>query len=65
MPKDIVEDLGLSEGAAVTFEKRDGVVVMKKMKTRADPILEIMSWNPKRTGRLQRVREEEIKEIWG
>lgn len=64
LPKDMVEDLGLTEGTAVAFEERNGVIVMRKMATKADPLLEMMSWNPKRRGRPQPVREKEIKEIW-
>ena len=63
LPKDIAEELGLVEGSAVAFKKKKGVVLMKKVKKSEDVLREMMSWNPKRAGRLSPVKESEIKEI--
>lgn len=64
LPKEVVEELGLAEGTAVAFEKRDGRVIMKKVKKNEDTLREAMAWNPGRTRRPRPVREREIKEIW-
>jgi len=65
LPKEVVEELGLAEGAAVTFEKRRGAMIMKKVEKKEDPLRKVMSWNPRRIRRPQPVREREVKEIWG
>ena len=64
LPKDIVEDLDLKEGASVVFERRKGAVVMRKARKEKDLLREMMSWNPTRVRKLQPVMEREIKEIW-
>lgn len=64
LPKEIAEELGLIEGTAVAFKKGKGIVIMKKVEKTEDTLREVMSWNPKRTGRLAAVKESEIKEIW-
>ena len=65
MPKEIAEELGLAEGTAVAFERRKDIVIMKKATGQKDSLREMMSWDPARTKRPQRVTESEIKEIWG
>ncbi len=65
LPKDVVEELGLAEGAAVAFERKGGVVIVKKVADSEDPLRGVMSWNPKRTKKAQTVRERDVKEIWG
>lgn len=64
MPKDIAEELGLSEGTTVTFESRKDVVIMKKVTKEKDALHEMMLWNPTRMRRPKPVRESEVKEIW-
>lgn len=64
LPKDIAEELGLVEGSTVAFKKEKDAVIIKKVEETEDSLREIMSWNPKRTGKLKPVKEDEIKEIW-
>jgi len=64
LPKEIVEELDLDEGTAVAFERRRGVVIMKKVGRGEDSLREAMAWNPKRVRKPQPVREEEVREIW-
>jgi AbrB family looped-hinge helix DNA binding protein len=65
LPKEMAEELGLVEGSSVSFKKeRDTVVLRKIADANDDPLREIMSWNPKRRGKPQAVKEREIKEIW-
>lgn len=65
LPKEIAEELGLAEGTAVTFKRRNDTLIVKKVTGEKDSLREMMSWDPARTKRPQRVREREIKEIWG
>jgi AbrB family looped-hinge helix DNA binding protein len=65
LPKEIAEELGLAEGTAVAIERRKDMVIIKKAMGQKDPLREMMSWDPARTKRPQRVTEREIKEIWG
>lgn len=65
LPKEIAEELGLAEGTAVAFERRKDTVIMKKATGLKDALREMMLWDPARTKRPQRVKESEIKEIWG
>lgn len=64
LPRDVAEELGLVEGSAVTFKKGKGVVIVRRAETTEDELREIMSWNPKRAGKLTPVKERELKEIW-
>ena len=64
LPKDLAEDLGLIEGSKVVFRKEKDVVVLKKLEESDDSLREMMSWNPKRTGKLKPVKEIEVKGIW-
>ena len=64
LPRDIAEELGLSQGSEVLFERGGGGVMIRKAKKAEDKLLEAMSWNPKRTRRVRPVSEAEVKEIW-
>jgi len=64
VPKEMADELGLSEGTTVKFLKgKDGIIV-KKIEGTADNLKEVMSWNPKRTGEPESIEESEIKTIW-
>ena len=65
LPREITEDLGLTEGSSVAFEKGRGVIILKKASKKEDPLSDMMSWNPKRSRKVLPVNENEIKEIWG
>jgi len=61
----MAEKLGLAEGTSLTFEnKKDAIIMRKETKKKGDALREMMSWNPTRTRRPQRVAENEVKEIW-
>ena len=64
LPRDVAEELGLVEGSGVTFEKGKGMVIIKKAGKKEDMLRKMMSWNPKRTGKVVPVKEGEVKEIW-
>lgn len=64
VPKEMADELGLSEGTMVAFQKgKDGIIV-KKIEGTAESLNEIMSSNPKRTGKPESIEESEIKRIW-
>ena len=65
LPKDMAEKLGLAEGTSLTFESKKDAIIMRKEMKKKDALREMMSWNPTRTKRPQRVAESEVKEIWG
>jgi len=65
IPKEISEALGLTEGSVVAFRRAKGTVIVKKVEGTGDHLVDAMSWNPKRTGRPEAVREREVKRIWG
>ena len=64
LPKDIAEELGLSRGSEVVFERGKGGVTVRKAQRAKDKLLEAMSWNPKRVRKVRPVREAEVKGIW-
>lgn len=63
LPKEKADEPGLAEGTTVAFERRRGLVIMKNVTGQKDSLREMMLWDPPRTKRPQRVRENEIKEI--
>ena len=65
LPREVVEELDLAEGTAVAFEKKNGVVVIKKAKRKEDSLKELMEWNPVRTRKPRPIIEREVKEVWG
>lgn len=64
VPKEIADELGFSEGTMVAFRKGKEGIIVKKIKGPANNLREIMSWNPKRTGKPEPIKESEIKRIW-
>ena len=64
IPKNLAEELGLRKGSVVVFRKDDDTLLVKKAKKKVDSLEEVMSWSPSRTGRPERIREREMKDIW-
>jgi bifunctional DNA-binding transcriptional regulator/antitoxin component of YhaV-PrlF toxin-antitoxin module len=64
LPKDIAEELGLVEGNVVAFRKQKDAVIVTKVEKTEDSLRQMMSWNPKRTGKAKPVKEDDIKRIW-
>ncbi len=64
LPRGVLEELGASKGDAVAFEKRGKDFVMVKVSHKGERLEEIMDWNPKRTGKIERVSPKTMKEIW-
>jgi len=64
LPKDIADELGVSRSDAVVFEKRGKEFVVTKALSKTDRLEEIMDWNPRRTGKVERVTPKGMKEIW-
>jgi len=64
LPKDVLDELGASEGDMVIFEKRGKDFTIVKKSSRGERLEEIMDWNPKRTGKIERVSPKTMKEIW-
>ncbi|MCP8314207.1 MAG: AbrB/MazE/SpoVT family DNA-binding domain-containing protein [archaeon] len=64
IPKHLAEEIGLTKGDKVIFEKKKQFLMIKKAKAPEKRLDEIMSWNPKRTGKPEPVSPREMKEIW-
>ncbi len=64
VPKSLADDFGFRKGTTVVFRKEKGTILMKKVDEPTDRLEEIMTWNPKRTGKVERISEKEMKEIW-
>ncbi len=64
IPKRLVEELGLSRGDAVVFDRVGEHFVVRKLKGPKKRLEEIMGWDPKRTAKPERVSPEEMKKIW-
>ncbi|MCJ7505494.1 AbrB/MazE/SpoVT family DNA-binding domain-containing protein [Candidatus Bathyarchaeota archaeon] len=64
LPKEVLEEIGASRGDAVVFEKRGRELMVMKASSKRERLEEIMDWNPKRTGRVERVSPKAMKEIW-
>ena len=64
LPRDVAEDLGVTKGDSVVFEKRGENYVVARGGSRRGRLEDIMDWNPTRTGKLQEVTPSDMKEIW-
>ncbi len=64
IPKHLAEELGLTKGDKISFEKKKQSLIIKKAKASEKRLDEIMSWNPKRMGKPEPVSPQEMKEIW-
>ena len=64
LPKDVLEQLGASKGDAVIFERRGKDLVLMTAPSKREQLGEIMDWNPKRTGKIERVSPKAMKGIW-
>jgi len=65
IPKHLAEEIGLTKGDKVVFDKKDKqFLIIKKAKAPEKRLDEIMSWNPKRMGKPEPVSPREMKEVW-
>ena len=64
LPKQLAEELGLSKGDAVVFEKRGKDYVVTKPASKKERLEEIMDWNPTRSGKIEAVTPKLMKGIW-
>lgn len=64
IPKRLVEELELGKGDAVIFEKVGEHFVVKKLKAPGKRLEGVMSWDPERTAKPERVSPQEMKRIW-
>jgi len=65
LPKELTEELGVSRGDAVVFERKGrDYVVGRASSLKKDRLEEIMEWNPERTGKPDKVSPKSMKDIW-
>ena len=64
LPKELAEELGVSMGDMVVFERRGKDFVVVKASSKRERLEEVMDWNPERTGKPESVSPKEMKGIW-
>jgi len=64
IPKHVAEELNLSKGDVVAFEKREHLFVVRKVEFAKKRLEEVMDWDPERTDEPEPVSPREMKEIW-
>jgi AbrB family looped-hinge helix DNA binding protein len=64
LPKELAEELGVSRGDLVVFERKGKSFVVGKSSSKKDRLEEIMEWNPERTGKPESVTPKSMKGIW-
>jgi bifunctional DNA-binding transcriptional regulator/antitoxin component of YhaV-PrlF toxin-antitoxin module len=64
LPREVLEELDASRGDTVVFEKKGKDFVVTKTSSKTKRLEEVMDWNPKRTGRVEKVSPKTMKEIW-
>lgn len=64
LPKELADELGVSKGDMVIFEKRGKDFVVARASSKRERLEEIMDWNPERTGKPENVSPKNMKGIW-
>ena len=65
LPKQLTEELGVSKGDLVVFERKGKQFVVEKASPlKRDRLEELMDWNPERTGKPERASPKSMKQIW-
>jgi AbrB family looped-hinge helix DNA binding protein len=64
LPKELAEELGVSKGDIVVFERKGKNFVVGRASSKRDRLEEIMDWNPERTGKPENVSPKSMNEIW-
>ena len=64
LPKALTEELNVSKGDLVIFERKGKDFVVSKASLKKDRLEEVMEWNPERTGKPENVSPKSMKGIW-
>lgn len=64
MPKELADDLGVSKGDVVLFERRGKEFVVTRATSKRDRLEKVMDWNPERTGKTENATPKSMKGIW-
>jgi AbrB family looped-hinge helix DNA binding protein len=64
LPKELAEELGVSKGDTVVFERKGKNFVIGRVSSKKDRLEEVMEWNPERTAKPESVSPKSIKGIW-
>jgi len=64
LPKELADDLGVSKGDMVVFERRGKEFVVTRATPRGDRLEKVMDWNPERTGKPENATPRDMKGIW-
>ena len=63
LPKELADELGVSKGDMIVFEKRGKDFVLARAASKKERLEEMMDWNPERTGKPERVSTKSMKEF--
>jgi AbrB family looped-hinge helix DNA binding protein len=64
VPKSVAEEMGLSKGDIIIFERTGDFFIIKKLEMPHERLEEAMSWNPERVEKPEPVSPAEMKGIW-
>jgi AbrB family looped-hinge helix DNA binding protein len=64
LPKELADELGVSKGDAVVFERKGKDFVVMRASSNRERLGEVMDWDPERTGKPERPSPREMKGIW-
>jgi len=64
LPRELADELGVSKGDVVVFERKGKDFVVAKASSKRDRLEEVMDWNPARTGKPESLSPKKMKGIW-
>ncbi len=64
LPKELANELGVSRGDVVVFEKRGNDFVVTRAASKRERLEKVMDWNPERTGKPEYATPKSMKGIW-
>ena len=64
LPKELVNELGVSKGDVVVFERKGKDFVVSRSASKRERLEKVMDWNPERAGKPENVTPRSMKSIW-
>ena len=64
LPKELADELGVSKGDVVVFEKKGRDFVVTKAASKRERLEEVMDWDPERSGKPESATPGNMKGIW-
>lgn len=64
LPKELADELGVSKGDVVVFERKRKDFVVSSAASRRERLEKVMDLNPERAGKPEKVTPRSMKGIW-